>query len=63
LSGTAVVDGLLGGTGSRTVSGFGPVAFQGPKYFSITALASSGDTIKRTKKKPRMSKKGNASGK
>ena len=41
-SGTAVLPGRFGGTGGRTVSGFGPVACHEPKYFSMTSFAASG---------------------
>ncbi len=36
-SGTATTSGLFGGTCGRSVGGFGPAAFQAPKYFSMTA--------------------------
>jgi hypothetical protein len=41
-SGTATTAGGFAGTDGSKTSGFGPVAFQPPKYFPITCEATSG---------------------
>ena len=41
---TLTVAGALGGTGGNSVSGFGPVALQPPKYFSTSSFARAGVT-------------------
>ena len=44
-SGTAITPGRFGGTCGRSVGGFGPTAFQEPKYFSMVDRACCGVTF------------------
>lgn len=44
-SGTATTLGAFGGTCGNSVGGFGPLAFQEPKYFATTVCACYGVTF------------------